>query len=327
MCYVTVTLPEWSIGALIQRNKQNQRHINIIVHTEVSMSKALTLGLHNQLAVLGQDVERYSQTVKAIPILDAEEERELAERWHRDGDVEAARLLVLSNLRFVLHIANGYRGYGLSQADIIQEGNVGLMKAVKRFDPNVGVRLVTFAVHWIRAEIHEFIMRNWRIVKVVTTKAQRKLFFNLRSAKKHLSWLNYNETEKIAADLGVTIKDVQEMEKRMGMFDTAFDGHEDEDSEDSNHWSPSAYLEDNRYNPAETLEAQEWEEYGNHHLEQAFTRLDERSREILQRRWLNEEKATLQELADEYSVSAERIRQIETASLKKLRKQMEVLYA
>jgi RNA polymerase sigma-32 factor len=291
------------------------------------MSKALALGLHNQLAVLGQDVERYSQTVKAIPILGAEEERELAERWHRDGDMEAARLLVLSNLRFVLHIANGYRGYGLAQADIIQEGNVGLMKAVKRFDPGVGVRLVTFAVHWIRAEIHEFIMRNWRIVKVVTTKAQRKLFFNLRSAKKRLSWLTHREVEEVAADLGVSVKDVREMEKRMGMSDTAFDGHEDEDSEDGGGWSPSAYIEDNRYNPADTLEADEWEEHGNTHLRQAFTQLDERSREILQRRWLNEEKATLQELADQYSVSAERIRQIETASLKKLRKQIEPFYA
>ena len=290
------------------------------------MSNALTLGLTSQLAVLGQDVERYSQTVKAIPILSAEAERELAERFHRDGDLEAARALVLSNLRFVLHIANGYRGYGLPQADIIQEGNVGLMKAVKRFDPNVGVRLVTFAVHWIRAEIHEFIMRNWRIVKVVSTKAQRKLFFNLRSSKKGLSWLNNEEVNRIAEDLGVTPKDVLEMEKRMGMADTSFDGHLDDDDEDGV-LAPSAYLADHRYDPAEVLEQDEWDNHGSAQLQDAFVRLDERSRDVLRQRWLNEEKSTLQDLADKYSVSAERIRQIENAAIKKLRKQMDVLPA
>lgn len=290
------------------------------------MSNALAMNLSSQLVVLGQDVERYSQAVKAIPILSAEQERELAERLYRDGDVEAARILVLSNLRFVLHIANGYRGYGLPQADIIQEGNVGLMKAVKRFDPDVGVRLVTFAVHWIRAEIHEFIMRNWRIVKVVSTKAQRKLFFNLRSSKKRLSWLNHAEVEQIAEDLGVAPKDVLEMEKRLGMSDTSFDGHV-EDDEDDNNLAPAAYLADQRYNPAEVLEADEWESHGSTQLQDAFVNLDERSRDILSRRWLNEEKATLQELADKYSVSAERIRQIENAAIKKLRKQMDALPA
>jgi RNA polymerase sigma-32 factor len=285
------------------------------------MTKALTLTLNTQLAVLGQDVDRYSQAVKAIPILSAEEERKLAERLYNEGDLEAARALVIANLRFVLHIANGYRGYGLTHADIIQEGNVGLMKAVKRFDPNVGVRLVTFAVHWIRAEIHEFIMRNWRIVKVVTTKAQRKLFFNLRSAKKRLAWLSYSEVEAVAKDLGVTVKDVLEMEKRLGTSDTSFDGYDDDD--DDAMPAPSAYLEDRRYDPAVMLERDEWENHGSTCLHQAFTKLDERSRDILQQRWLNEEKSTLQELANKYSVSAERIRQIENAAIKKLNKQLE----
>jgi RNA polymerase sigma-32 factor len=287
---------------------------------------ALASNLNTRLAVLGQDIDRYSQTVKTIPILSAEEERALAERFHKNGDLEAARSLVLANLRFVLHIASGYRGYGLSQADIIQEGNVGLMKAVKRFNPEVGVRLVTFAVHWIRAEIHEYIMRNWRIVKVVTTKAQRKLFFNLRSAKKSLNWLSHHEAEAVAEDLGVSVRDVHEMEKRLTSSDTAFDSHNDDDDDDAAP-APATYLEDRRYDPADTLEYEEWETYGTSLLQDAFTQLDTRSRDILQHRWLNEEKTTLQELADKYKVSAERIRQIESTAIKKMRKKLEVLEA
>jgi RNA polymerase sigma-32 factor len=291
------------------------------------MSNALAFGLNANLAVLGQDVERYSQTVKGIPILSVEEERNLAERWHRDADMEAARLLVMANLRFVLHIANGYRGYGLPHADIIQEGNVGLMKAVKRFDPGVGVRLVTFAVHWIRAEIHEFIMRNWRIVKVVTTKAQRKLFFNLRSQKKSLNWLNHKEVQAVAEDLGVTVKDVLEMEKRLGTSDSAFDGYSNDD-DDNEGFAPATYLEDNRYNPSDMLELNEWEEHGSSQLSQALSTLDARSLDILQQRWMSDDnKTTLQDLADKYKVSAERIRQIESAAMKKMRAQIEWLEA
>jgi len=229
--------------------------------------------------------------------------------------------LVLSHLRFVIHIAQGYRGYGLPQADLIQEGNVGLMKAVKRFDPQVGVRLVSFAVHWIRAEIHEFIVRNWRVVKIATTKAQRKLFFGLRSAKKRLGWLTKNEAENIATDLGVSLKDVMEMEKRLSAQDVAFDAPTDNDDEESS-WSPADYLEDNRYDPALEVEQNEWEIQGVQRLQEAFAQLDERSQDILQRRWFTEEKATLQELATEYQVSAERIRQIEDSAIKKLKKQM-----
>lgn len=281
------------------------------------MSNALTLNLNSQLAVLGQDVDRYAQTVKTIPILSAEEERELADRLYYHNDIEAARLLIMSNLRFVLHIARGYQGYGLHQADLIQEGNVGLMKAVKRFDPRVGVRLVTFAVHWIRAEIHDYIMRNWRIVKVVTTKAQRKLFFKLRSTKQRLGWLNQTEAETVAKDLGVTVKDVMEMEKRLGTYDAAFDGYSDD--EDGDGQAPVSYLEDQRYDPANSLEKSDWEEHCNTQLFAALRKLDERSKDIVQRRWLDEDKATLQELADKYHVSAERIRQIENAAMKKMK--------
>jgi RNA polymerase sigma-32 factor len=259
--------------------------------------------------------------VRSVPVLSAEAEHELAIRLQETGDVEAARQLVLSHLRFVIHIAQGYRGYGLPQADLIQEGNVGLMKAVKRFDPQVGVRLVSFAVHWIRAEIHEYIVRNWRIVKVATTKAQRKLFFGLRSAKKRLGWLTKNEAENIATDLGVSLKDVMEMEKRLSAQDAAFDAPTDSDDEDGS-WSPVDYLEDNRYDPAIVAEQNEWEMQGAQRLQEAFSQLDERSQDILQKRWFTDEKTTLQELATEYQVSAERIRQIEDSAIKKLRKQM-----
>lgn len=289
------------------------------------MSTALTLSLNAQLAVLGQDTEKYTQAVKAIPILTAEEERQLTDRFYHDHDLNAARMLVLSHLRFVLHIANGYRGYGLPHADIIQEGNVGLMKAVKRFDPNVGVRLVTFAVHWIKAEIHEYILRNWRIVKVATTKAQRKLFFNLRSAKKRLGWMTQQEVESMANDLGVTARDVLEMEKRLSMHDTAFDAPADADDEHDS-IAPAAYLQDERYDPAQIVEDEQWENLNETALYAAFADLDQRSQDILHRRWLTDEKATLHELADKYNVSAERIRQIENSAIKKLKKQI-TLYA
>lgn len=281
----------------------------------------------NHLAVISEEsIDRYMQTVRAIPTLTEHEERELAERFFNEQDVEAARKLVISHLRFVLYIAQGYRGYGLPIADLVQEGNIGLMKAVKRFDPNVGVRLVSFAVHWIRAEIHEFILKNWRIVKVATTKAQRKLFFNLRSAKKRLGWLSHQEVETVANDLGVSTKEVLEMEKRLSSYDTSFDSPVDADDEDDQNFSPSAYLEDNRYDPALLIEQVEWESQRDAQLLQSVENLDERSRNILEKRWLKEDdKTTLQDLADHYKVSAERIRQIENSAMKKIRKQMTLL--
>jgi len=285
-------------------------------------TKAIALKINTQRILLGQDVDGYARAVKAIPMLSAEEERELAKRLHGEDDLEAARQLVMSHLRFVLYIAQSYRGYGLPEADLIQEGNIGLMKAIKRFDPNVGVRLISFAVHWIRAEIHEFILRNWRIVKVVTTKAQRKLFFNLRSMKKRLGWLSAAEVENVAKELGVSSKDVLEMEKRLSMQDVSFDAPSDsEDDEDA--FAPAAYLEDNRYNPATLVEQNDWESHGNKQLQQAIQRLDARSQDILKKRWLSEEKSTLQELAKQYKVSAERIRQIESNAMKKLKNHIE----
>ncbi len=281
------------------------------------------LALNSQLSALDQSVEAYAQSVKLIPVLTTDEEKALAERYHQEGDLEAARKLVISHLRFVLYIAHGYRGYGLPLADLIQEGNIGLMKAVKRFDPNVGVRLVSFAVHWIRAEIHEFILRNWRIVKVVTTKAQRKLFFNLRSMKKRLGWLSYEEVETVARDLGVSSKDVLEMEKRLSSTDVAFDAPNDASDEDEA-FTPAAYLQDCRYDPAQIVEKEEWEAHGHQQLGNAFQLLDVRSQDIIQKRWLNEEKATLQELAAKYQVSAERIRQIESDAIKKLKKKIKI---
>jgi len=286
------------------------------------MSNALTLNSNTDLmAISEQSLDSYIHTIKAIPVLSADEEQELAKRLFNDGDLKAARKLVISHLRFVLYIAHSYRGYGLPLSDLIQEGNIGLMKAVKRFDPNVGVRLVSFAVHWIRAEIHEFILRNWRIVKVVTTKAQRKLFFNLRSMKKRLGWLSQEEVEKVAKDLGVSSRDVVEMEKRMSMQDVPFDAPVDSDDDDDV-FAPSAYLEDNRYDPAVQVEQYDWEEYNHNQLQLAFGQLDARSQDILQKRWLSEDKATLQELANHYKVSAERIRQIENNAIKKLKKNM-----
>ncbi|MCP5325990.1 MAG: RNA polymerase sigma factor RpoH [Oceanospirillaceae bacterium] len=270
------------------------------------------------LMVPGRDLDAYTRAVSAIPVLSAEEERELAERYYYHEDLEAARQLVLHHLRFVMHIAKGYSGYGLNQADLIQEGSVGLMKAVKRFNPEVGVRLVSFAVHWIKAEIHEFIIRNWRVVKVATTKAQRKLFFNLRSSKKRLGWMNEAEAQAIADDLGVEVREVHEMEGRMSGYDTAFDAATDED-DDTAYKAPANYLEDNRYNPANMAEDANYEQDSTDRLHLALAELDERSLDILNRRWLADDKATLQELADEYQVSAERIRQLEKNAMNKVK--------
>ena len=270
----------------------------------------------------GQNLAAYMQAVNSIAVLSVEEEKQLAEELYYDGSVEAARRLVLSHLRFVVHIAKSYSGYGLNQGDLIQEGNVGLMKAVKRFNPEKGVRLVSFAVHWIKAEIHEFILRNWRIVKVATTKAQRKLFFNLRGQKKKLAWLTHDEAKAVAEDLNVDIKHVHEMEGRLSAFDAAFDAGVDDD-DDLAYQAPSSYLEDRRYDPSTMLENADWEENSVNGLEMALETLDDRSRDILQQRWLNDEKATLHELADKYSVSAERIRQLEKNAMNKLKARIE----
>lgn len=270
----------------------------------------------------GANLGAYTQTVSAIPLLTAEEEMALAEELYYRDNLDAARQLVMSHLRFVVHIAKSYSGYGLSEADLIQEGNVGLMKAVKRFNPEKGVRLVSFAVHWIKAEIHEFVLRNWRIVKVATTKAQRKLFFNLRSSKQRLEWLSHDEAQRIADDLGVDLKDVQQMENRLSSSDAAFDGYSD-DSDDNDYVAPASYLEDNSMNPALMLENQDWEENSLRNLQLALESLDERSRDILAKRWLNDEKHTLHDLAAEYGVSAERIRQLENNAMKKVRAVLE----
>ena len=261
--------------------------------------------------------DAYLERVGRIPVLSREEERELAQRFRRDNDLDAARELVLSHLRFVVHIARGYAGYGLPMNDLVQEGNIGLMKAVKRFDPNVGVRLVSFAVHWIRAEIHEYVLRNWRLVKVATTKAQRKLFFNLRRMKKNLAWLSAEETRAVARDLGVTTAEVSEMERRLSARDLSFDVTSENDEDDS--YGPAAYLPATDADPAEQVEAEEWSDSSQQRLHAAMEQLDDRSRTILQRRWMTDDKATLHELADEYGVSAERIRQIEAGAIAKLK--------
>ncbi len=266
----------------------------------------------------GQDLDAYVQTVSALPILSADDERALAEKFYFDNDLEAARRLVLSQLRFVVHLARSYSGYGLPQGDLIQEGNVGLMKAVKRFNPEVGVRLVSFAVHWIKAEIHEYILRNWRIVKVATTKAQRKLFFNLRSNKKRLAWLNREETQAIARDLGVPEEEVTRMEGRMAASDMAFDGFADADDDEAP-VAPAQFLAAEEADPADLVADADYEADTGQRLALGLSELDERSRDIIERRWLTEDKVTLQELADEYGVSAERIRQIEKSALKKLK--------
>jgi RNA polymerase sigma-32 factor len=265
----------------------------------------------------GANLNAYVQAVSSFSILSVEAEQELARDLLQNGNLDAARKLVMAHLRFVVHIARSYNGYGLPLGDLIQEGNVGLMKAVKRFDPDKGVRLVSFAVHWIKAEIHEFILKNWRIVKIATTKAQRKLFFNLRGAKKRLAWLSNDEAHAVAADLGVEVKQVREMEGRLASYDAGFDA--DADDDDSSYVAPANYLEDNRYDPAARLEESNWEESNVNGLEKAMEQLDDRSRVILQRRWLNDDKATLHDLAAEYGVSAERIRQLEKNAMNKLK--------
>ena len=271
------------------------------------------------LSAPGVNLGAYISTVNQIPILTAEQEKELAERYYYDQDLDAAKLLVMSHLRFVVHIARSYAGYGLPQGDLIQEGNLGLMKAVKRFDPNMGVRLVSFAVHWIKAEIHEYVIRNWRIVKIATTKAQRKLFFNLRSLKKSSKKLTLKEAQSIANDLNVTPEQVLEMEGRLTAYDAAFEAQGDDDDEGSTHVVPALYLEDNRYDPARLAEEEDYEEQSTNALHDAMEQLDDRSRNILQRRWLDDEKSTLHELAAEYNVSAERIRQLEKNAMEKIK--------
>lgn len=268
--------------------------------------------------VPGRDLTAYIASVNSIAVLTPEQEKELANQYFYEDNVDAARQLVLAHLRFVVHLAKSYSGYGLSQADLIQEGNVGLMKAVKRFNPEVGVRLVSFAVHWIKAEMHEFILRNWRIVKIATTKAQRKLFFNLRSSKKSLGWLSNDEAEAMAETLGVDAKVVRQMEGRMSNYDMAFDAATDAD-DDVAYRSPAYYLQDTSSDMAASIEAEEWEENKNDSLYLAMDGLDERSKDIIKSRWLSDEKATLHELAAKYNVSAERIRQLEKNAMEKVK--------
>lgn len=274
------------------------------------------------LAPVG-NLESYIRAANAWPMLTAEEEKELAEKLHYQGSLEAAKKLILSHLRFVVHVARNYSGYGLPQADLIQEGNIGLMKAVRRFNPEVGVRLVSFAVHWIKAEIHEYVLRNWRIVKVATTKAQRKLFFNLRKTKQRLGWFNQAEVDMVANELGVSSKDVLEMESRMAAQDMTFDMSNDDDS-DGQPMAPVLFLQDKSSNFADGIEDDNWESHAADKLSDAMQGLDERSQHIIRARWLDEDnKSTLQELADRYGVSAERVRQLEKNAMKKLRAAIE----
>lgn len=266
----------------------------------------------------GRDLNAYVQTISAFPVLTPEQEKVLAERFYYENDLEAARELVLCHLRFVAHLARSYRGYGLSEADLIQEGNVGLMKAVKRFNPEVGVRLVSFAVHWIKAEMHEFILRNWRIVKVATTKAQRKLFFNLRSSKKRLAWLTPEETRAVAAELGVSAQEVTRMEGRLAASDLTFESPVDADDEEAG-TAPVHYLAAAEADPADLVAEADFQSDSSERLAGALVELDERSRDVIQRRWLADDKTTLQDLADEYGVSAERIRQVEKTAMSKLK--------
>ncbi len=284
--------------------------------------KALALP-NSSLALSGPvgSLESYIAQVSAIPMLGRDEELALARRFHEHQDLDAARELVLSHLRFVVHIARGYMGYGLPVGDLIQEGNVGLMKAVKRFDPDMGVRLVSFAVHWIRAEIHEYVIRNWRLVRVATTKAQRKLFFNLRRMKKNLAWLSDEETQAVAGELGVEPREVREMERRLSARDLSFDPAPDTGDEEMTA-SPSLYLSSPEADPAAIIERDQWEGAMSGSLADALEGLDQRSRTVIKARWLAEDKKTLQDLADEFGISAERIRQIESAAIGKLRSAM-----
>jgi RNA polymerase sigma-32 factor len=285
------------------------------------MTTALVRRNPAELALLGPigSFDAYVDAVSRIPVLSREDEHELATRYRREEDLDAARQLVLSHLRFVVHIARGYHGYGLPLGDLVQEGNVGLMKAVKRFDPAVGVRLVSFAVHWIRAEIHEYVLRNWRLVKIATTKAQRKLFFNLRKYKRSLGWLSAEETQAVARDLGVSPAEVTEMERRLSSRDLSYDPAPDADDEDES-YSPSAYLPAPDSDPAVAVERAEWDDDVTDKVAHAMSQLDARSQAVLRARWMTDQKATLHELADQYGVSAERIRQIEANAIKKLRK-------
>lgn len=281
------------------------------------MTSALaTIDRDTMLAGPVGSLDSYIQAVGAIPVLSREDEQVLARRFHDEEDLEAARELVMAHLRFVVHIAKGYMGYGLPLGDLIQEGNIGLMKAVKRFDADFGVRLVSFAVHWIRAEIHEFVLKNWRIVKVATTKAQRKLFFNLRKSKKSLAWLSHAETEAVAKDLGVTPKEVTEMERRLSARDAIFDPAPD--ASDENTFSPAAFLPSPDSDPAKLVEAADWKHDATTRMTSALRDLDDRSRDIIESRWLAEQKMTLHDLADRYGISAERIRQVEANAIKKL---------
>ena len=283
------------------------------------MATALVAKQSNALVFAGPvgSLDSYIDRVSQIPVLSKEDEVALAVRFRAEADLDAARQLVLSHLRFVVHIARGYLGYGLPMGDLVQEGNVGLMKAVKRFDPTVGVRLVSFAVHWIRAEIHEYVLRNWRLVKVATTKSQRKLFFNLRKMKKNLAWLSEAETAAVARDLGVEVSDVREMEQRLSARDMSFDPTPESDEDDT--YSPAMYLPASNADPATEVENEEWEEDSTERLSLALEKLDERSRSILKRRWMTDDKATLHELADEYGISAERVRQVESNAIHKLK--------
>ncbi len=267
-------------------------------------------------------LEAYLAHINQVPMLSQEEEYELACRLQKQNDVTAAKKLILPHLRYVARVAKGYLGYGLPLADLIQEGNIGLMKAVKRFKPEKGVRLVTFAMHWIKAEIHEYILKNWRIVKVATTKAQRKLFFNLRSMKKSLGWMSQQEITDIAKDLKVKPETVREMEMRLASSDASFEAHDDDDEP---HFAPAGYLEDQRYNPADMMEQSNWADQSGGSLHQALSQLDERSQDIIRARWLDENKLTLQELADKYSVSAERVRQLEKNAMSKLKAAVEMV--
>ncbi|RZO96019.1 MAG: RNA polymerase sigma factor RpoH [Gammaproteobacteria bacterium] len=266
----------------------------------------------------GGDLQAYINSVHSIGILTPEEERKLAEDLYYRNDLDAARKLVLAHLRFVIYIAKTYSGYGLSEADLIQEGNVGLMKAIRKFNPEMGVRLVSFAVHWVKAEIHEYVLKNWKIVKIATTKAQRKLFFNLRSKKKGLGWLTEEEVEAMAKDLGVKPSEVREMEKRLSGIDMPFDPLSDSDDDEAS-FSPSQYLEDMDANPADIFEKETFDENNADQLYEAINQLDDRSRDILQDRWLADQKLTLHELAEKYEISAERVRQIEKNAMKKVK--------
>lgn len=299
----------------------NSQNVQKTQETQDIQCKALQV-IHPSLPM--GSLEAYIQRVNEVPLLTHEEEIELATRLQEKGDLKAAQALVLSHLRYVVRVSRGYMGYGLPLGDLMQEGTVGLMKAVKRFDPKVGVRLVSFAVHWIKAEIHEYILKNWRIVKVATTKAQRKLFFNLRSAKKRLGWASQAEVDAVARDLGVAAAEVRRMEERLNARDMHFDHPVNEDSSEHAHRVPSEFLEDAQANPALALESRNWEEFTENRLKVAMNQLDTRSQDILAKRWLQEDsKATLHDLAERYQVSPERIRQLEKNALSKLKVAME----